>query len=393
MEAVRLAFCDRPPYAVHDGEYRGAWLSVVSDILRARNMSFSYIHVDEGGCVGNPRATLIEALQSGVADIALYPFIFNQTYGAEGLVSAYPIENGSPIFVTERRIATISVFADPLDRDTWGLMSLLLIVSILTAVFIDRKGSRSRHVPRVLLAMFGSVDLPHDAGPAHWIMYIWMALLSIVLMALYTSIMAQVLLLNTVVLDTFAKANADNVTISVSQDVGEQMYLSNSPFSLAVASNHRIVAERDALASLPVLVSWPVASMMKQLSCDNLDLAYRELSKVSYSTLARPEVPAWFYGDIQDAVLTRKFPKAVQSFILDHPFCDDKSNWSLDAPIMMPVIYLALGTLVLSWTIQLLHGIYMHHVEPKRKVLVVTLSGRMTSAMTRARSSLRSCSG
>jgi hypothetical protein len=94
-----------------------------------------------------------------------------------------------------------------------------------------------------------------------------------------------------------------------------------------VASNHRIVAERDALASLPVLVSWPVASAMKQLSCDNLDLRTVSFSAVSYPR-SRPEVPAWFHGDIQDAVLTQ-VPKGRSVVHLDHPF-HDKSNWSLD---------------------------------------------------------------
>jgi hypothetical protein len=66
--------------------------------------------------------------------------------------------------------------------------------------------------------------------------------------------------------------------------------------------------------------------MMKQMSCKDLDLAYRELSKVSYSTLARP-VPDWFYDDVKDAVFTRKFPKAVQSLRRDALFCEDKSAW------------------------------------------------------------------
>jgi hypothetical protein len=189
-----------------------------------------------------------------------------------------------------------------------GLLSLL-IVSILTAV-IDR--SRTRHVPRVLLAMFGSVDLPHDAGPAHWILYIWIALLSIVLMVLYTSIMAQVLLLNTI-LDTFCKGKRRQCDHQ-RDDVGEQMYLSYSFFSLRGGEQPSDRGRGDALASLPVLVSWPVASAMKQLSCDNLDLRTVSFSAVSYPR-SRPEVPAWFHGDIQDAVLTQ-VPKAVQSFIL-----------------------------------------------------------------------------
>jgi hypothetical protein len=97
---VRLAFCDRPPYAVFDGEYRGAWLSVVTGIIQARNMTVEYVQGALTKCDEVPRQTLIGMLQNGVADIALYPFVFNQTTdAAKGLLSAYPIENGSPIFV------------------------------------------------------------------------------------------------------------------------------------------------------------------------------------------------------------------------------------------------------------------------------------------------------
>jgi hypothetical protein len=50
----------------------------------------------------------------------------------------------------------------------------------------------------------------------------------------------------------------------------------------------------------------------------DLDLAYRELSKVSYSTLARP-VPDWFYDDVKDAVFTQSFPKLSSRFV-ETPF-------------------------------------------------------------------------
>lgn len=389
---LRLAFCDRPPYAVLDGdEHRGAWLTVVTAIVEARNLTASYVQGDTTACESDPRATLIATLQSGAADIALYPFIFNQTYpGAEGLVSAFPIESGSPIFVTERRVATFSVFTDPFDSDSWGLLLIMLALSILVAALIDRHGSRTRHIPRVFLAMFGTVDLPEDSGPAHWIVYTWIALLSIIVLALYTSIMAQVLLLNTVALDTFAKADAEDVTVSVTYDIQEQLQLSNSPFTLALNSNHRIIPERDALDNLPVLVSWPVSSMMRQQSCDDLDLAYRELSKVPYSTLARPEVPSWFYDDIRDAVFKRQIPKAVQAFVLDHPFCSDKSTWNqADTQIVMPVVYIALGALATSWALHLCGGLYSKFVEPRRRALVTNVSGRASLLLTSARSSFR----
>jgi hypothetical protein len=66
MDAVRLAFYDRPPYAVHDGECRRV-AQRGSDILRKRNMSISYVHADERGALVT-LARRVEALRSGVAD-------------------------------------------------------------------------------------------------------------------------------------------------------------------------------------------------------------------------------------------------------------------------------------------------------------------------------------
>jgi hypothetical protein len=54
--------------------------------------------------------------------------------------------------------------------------------------------------------LFGTTELPDEVGVAHWIVYVWMSILSIVIMALYTSVMSQILLLNTIKVDTFAKA-------------------------------------------------------------------------------------------------------------------------------------------------------------------------------------------
>jgi hypothetical protein len=385
-DLIRLAFCDRPPYAIFDGEYRGAWLSVVSGIIQARNMTVEYVQGPSEKCDTNPRVALIGMLQSGASDIALYPFIFNNTEGdAEGLLSAYPIENGSPIFVSERRVADVSVFFDPFDQGGWGHVVILMVLAVAAAVTIDTVGRRWRHLPRMLMSLFGTTELPDNVDVSHWIIYIWTATLSTVVMTLYTSVMSQILLLNTVKIDTFAKAYEEGQQISVTWDVAEQMTISRSPFALALNGNFHIVAERDALANLPILVSWPVASMMKQQSCEDLDLAYRELSKVSYSTLMRPEVPDWFYGDVQQAVFNREFPKAVQSFVKDAPFCKDKSMWvSTDLDTVMPLIYFCTGALVTSWGIHLCKGYYIKHIEPKRKLACASISARY--AELRARS-------
>jgi hypothetical protein len=91
--------------------------------------------------------------------------------------------------------------------------------------------------------LFGTTELPDEVGVAHWIVYVWMSILSIVIMALYTSVMSQILLLNTIKVDTFAKAYDQGAEISVTRDVAEQLTLSNSPFALALNGSFRIVAE------------------------------------------------------------------------------------------------------------------------------------------------------
>jgi hypothetical protein len=92
------------------------------------------------------------------------------------------------------------------------------------------------------------------------------------------------------------------------------MYLSNSPFSLAVASNHQIVAEATR---------WPTcAGVLARGVHDEAAVRRRTRITVSFPDSATPharasEVPAWFYGDIRDAV-RRKFQGCSVEQITDH---------------------------------------------------------------------------
>jgi hypothetical protein len=123
------------------------------------------------------------------------------------------------------------------------------------------------------------------------------------------------------------------------------------------------------------------------MSCKDLDLAYRELSKVSYSTLARPEVPDWFYDDVKD-VFTRKFPKAVQSFVRDAPFCEDKSAWiSAGLDTVMPLLYFAAMS-SRSRGIHLGRDSYLKHLEPKRRLAYASISSSTVSALSTIRSKI-----
>jgi hypothetical protein len=116
------------------------------------------------------------------------------------------------------------------------------------------------------------------------------------------------------------------VTISITRDIVKQLKLSNSP-SLILDANYNVVDTEDAVDNLPSSVSWPVSSMMRQLSCKDLDSAYREVSKIANSMLMRSDAPR-IYGDVKDAVFDRRYPKAVQGFILDHPFCAEKEGYT-----------------------------------------------------------------
>jgi hypothetical protein len=357
MSAVvyKLALCDRPPYATFDaatGVYAGAWLHVVTDIFAARNATTALVMPDSAECDMDPHGTLIAALASGLADVALYPFMYNFTYPrSAGLVSSYPIENGSPILVTSRPALTAeSIFVAPFRIDAWFLVSGIFVLSVAAAAFVDRKGGRGRHLPRVLLSFCGSVDLPEDTSVPVYLMYSWLAFLSLVLNTVYSSVMAQLLLLNEFPSDAFAETLAKGDVISVTSDIQQQLPLSRSPFTLQLDSNHTGVAEKDAIFNLPVVTSWPVSSMMRQLSCDDLDLSYQEISKVSYSILSRSEVPAWLYGDVQEAVYSRRFPTEVQAFVTaPRPFCGDPDRFIPEVrQTALPVLGVGLGSLVLA---------------------------------------------
>jgi hypothetical protein len=387
-DALRLAFCDKPPYAVYDverQEYRGAWLTVVSDLAAARGMAVEYMRLDAGECEGGVREVLVRALVRGVADVALYPFIFGMTYGEGegGLLTPYPIDNGSPIFVSKRGHAAVAPFTDPFSKDAWVVLLALGCATLFVAVVADRHGSRLRHVPHVILAACGSVDLPQDATPPVYLLYCWLAVVSLLLTAIYTSVMAQVLVVNTNEVDTFALAVAQGATVGVTADIETQLALSKSAYALVLDNNYVRVEEAGALAHLPVLVSWPVASMMKQLSCNDIDLAYRELSKVSYSVLVRDDAPAWLFGDIRTAVFDRRFPDAVQNFVLDRPFCADASPFVTPGlELVLPVVYVAAGFVSLAWAVYLADGWYKRRVVPLRDSLLASSSRRLAKTLS-----------
>jgi hypothetical protein len=108
----------------------------------------------------------------------------------------------------------------------------------MAAIFIDVPGAGG-DTYRSRCCLFGTTELPDEVGVAHWIVYVWMSILSIVIMALYTSVMSQILLLNTIKVDTFAKAYDQGAEISVTRDVAEQL---TSAFTVCAGSQWHSVS-------------------------------------------------------------------------------------------------------------------------------------------------------
>lgn len=393
MNDLRLTFCQQAPYVIWDSDistYRGAWLDIVNELSKDRNWTTSYVVPPESACLDDMQTAMVDILEKNEADVAVHPFIYNLTYSETvELVSAYPVDVGSPIFISERQTSTVSVFSDPFTSSAWKLIGIIVSLAILTTVIIDRHGNRSRHIPRVILSVFNSVDLPDKCRPSVYLLYCWISLLSLLFFTIYTSIMAEILLINTNKIDTFAKASADNVTISITRDIVKQLKLSNSPFSLILDTNYNVVDTEDAIDNLPVLVSWPVSSMMRQLSCKDLDSAYREVSKIGNSMLMRADAPDWIYGDVKDAVFDRRYPKAVQSFIVDHPFCAEKEAYTRpELRYVTPILVFGAVSIVVSWLCHFIFTRYESQIENLNEKLSVKQMD-VTRSLKRMGSSIR----
>jgi hypothetical protein len=115
----------------------------------------------------------------------------------------------------------VSIFIDPFDVGGWRLV--LVLMTLGDGSHIHRCPRAPVATPQPRCCLFGTTELPDEVGVAHWIIYVWMSILSIVIMALYTSVMSQILLLNTIKVDTFAKAYDQGAEISVTRDVAEQL--------------------------------------------------------------------------------------------------------------------------------------------------------------------------
>jgi hypothetical protein len=365
MQSLRLAFCDRPPFAVwNDGSPAGAWLSVTADIATDRGFGVEYVMPEEG-CDVSPQVAILKMLTGGLADVGVYPFIFNVTTElaraerltavGSGLVSLYPIENGSPVFLSRREPAdAVRLFTDPFSSGAWFVLVAIAAVSIVASIAVDVRGHPWRRVAHTAFAFFGSAEVTTETTRGVRVIYIWLTAMSMVLVTLYTSIMAQILLLSESEIDNYSRSVQRDEIVSVTRDISDQLKFSRSPFNQVLSTNFTVVDERDALASLPILTSWPVSTMLRQMTCSTLDLAYQEISKVSYGMLAVADAPPWLYGDVRDAVFDRRFPNAAQKFVEDAPFCPTVPEPKYEQlAILAPAAYIAAVFLAAAWIAQI----------------------------------------
>jgi hypothetical protein len=188
MSDLRLTFCQQAPYVIWDSDistYRGAWChqrnlqrTKLDDFIRrATRERVSRWHAVHGE---HPRKT--KPMWQSILSF----FTYSET---TELISAYPIDGGVLFHFWKRHHNRFGILIHVIGvEDNRSLIGL----AVLTTVIIDRHGSRSRHIPRVILSVFNSVDLPDKCRPSIYLLYCWISLLSL-LFLLYTSIMAEIL--------------------------------------------------------------------------------------------------------------------------------------------------------------------------------------------------------
>jgi hypothetical protein len=85
---------------------------------------------------------------------------------------------------------------------------------------------------------------------------------------------------------------------------------------------------------------------------------------MSSSILKRFDAPTWFTNDVKDAVFDQQLSqKQSKSFILDHPFCPEKKDYTVpELEYVIPVLLYAGVSIVVSW---ICHFIFTIRVQNK----------------------------
>jgi hypothetical protein len=100
-----------------------------------------------------------------------------------------------------------------------------------------------------------------------------------------------------------------------------------------------VVDTEDAIDNLPIIVSAGIVHDASTI-VQRFGLCMRSI-QMSSSILKRFDAPTLIYDDVKDAVFDRSYPKAVKSFILDHPFCPEKITPVPELEYVIPVLLYA----------------------------------------------------
>jgi hypothetical protein len=133
---------------------------------------------------GTPSDSYRDATKNG--DIALYPFVFNRRQ---------TLQRASCQRTLKKTAAPYSCPSGGFERV--NLHRSVRCGRMASGTRVDDALDDGSHIhrcpwapvatPAVVASLFGTTELPDEVGVAHWIIYVWMSILSIVIMALYLS--------------------------------------------------------------------------------------------------------------------------------------------------------------------------------------------------------------
>lgn len=355
-DAFRLAMCDLAPYAVWtpDGGARGAWLGPLRAVLASLNVTSAAVAPPGAGDCG-PRS-LLAMLRASQADAAVYPFLARARGDlGNGTRTAYPIDVGAPVFVSAATTPAPNVIVDPLTPGAWLLFAAIAAGMVAAEVVVDRRARRPRPVLRALTAaLTGDVQLRGGSPLELCVLKAWASAFSLLFLAVYTALMASIMLEETVERQTMQDALADGKRVAVTPNLRPQLRVGRSALSRLVTTRYRAVRVERALANLPVLTSGPMAAWMRQHSCGALDLSYNELAHAPVSVALRAgAAPAGFDGALMRAVQRGAFDGAVKAFLRgEPPNCPPQPpemSFSPDVATLSPVLAFGAAAVAAVW--------------------------------------------
>lgn len=356
--AVRLAMCDLAPYAVYGSggaSAYGAWVDPLRSVMSSLNLTSVTVRASPPGGACGP-GVLLGMLRSSLADVAVYPFVAGlEADAGPWTETAYPIDVTAPVFVSEAARPFPRIVTEPLTQSAWLLFWATVACMIVAEVAVNPSALRPKELIRSATAsVTGDVQLPSGSRPELCVLKTWASAFSLVFVALYTAVMASILLKETVERNSLEGSLVRRESFSVTSNIVVQIEMGRSPLSIQTTSQYGVVSIDDALGRLPVLTSWPIAAMLRQHSCSTLDLSYNELTHAPVSVALRSgALPPAFDKALMASVQRGAFDGAVKSFLtglrLDCLPQKEEQSFSPDTAIILPVLVFGAASIAASW--------------------------------------------